>query len=128
MAGPLMRQGGIDVVVVGADRIARNGDVANKIGTYTVAMMARAHGVPFYVAAPLSSIDLATADGSAIPIEQRSAREITHLGAIQLTPDGASVWNPAFDITPHDLVTGIITEKGIARPPYEASLTALFGE
>jgi methylthioribose-1-phosphate isomerase len=90
-------------------------------------MMARAHGVPFYVAAPLSSIDLATADGSAIPIEQRSAREITHLGAIQLTPDGASVWNPAFDITPHDLVTGIITEKGIARPPYEASLRALFG-
>jgi methylthioribose-1-phosphate isomerase len=128
MAGPLMRQGGIDVVVVGADRIARNGDVANKIGTYTVAMMARAHGVPFYVAAPLSTIDLATADGSAIPIEQRSAREITHLGPVQLAPDGASVWNPAFDITPHDLVTGIITEKGIAHPPYEQSLQALFGE
>jgi methylthioribose-1-phosphate isomerase len=128
MAGPLMRQGGIDVVVVGADRIARNGDVANKIGTYTLAMMARAHGIPFYVAAPLSTIDLATADGDAIPIEQRSAREVTHLGPVQLAPDGASVWNPAFDVTPHELVTGIITEKGIARPPYEQSLQALFGQ
>jgi methylthioribose-1-phosphate isomerase len=126
MAGPLMKQGGIDVVVVGADRIARNGDVANKIGTYTVAMMARAHGIPFYVAAPLSTIDLATPDGDAIPIEQRSAREITHLGALQLAPDGASVWNPAFDVTPNEFVVGIITEKGIARAPYETSLPALF--
>ena len=126
MAGPLMRQGGLDFIVVGADRIAANGDVANKIGTYPVAMMARAHGVPFYVAAPLSTIDLATADGSRIPIEQRNAREITHLGNIQLTPDGASVWNPAFDVTPHELVTGIITERGIARAPYGASLAALF--
>ena len=126
MAGPLMRQGGLDFIVVGADRIAANGDVANKIGTYTVAMMAKAHGVPFYVAAPLSTIDLATADGSRIPIEQRNAREITHLGNIQLTPDGASVWNPAFDVTPHELVTGIITERGIARAPYGASLAALF--
>jgi len=126
MAGPLMRQKGLDFVVVGADRIAANGDVANKIGTYTVAMMARAHGVPFYVAAPLSTIDLATPDGDRIPIEQRSAREMTHLGSIQLTPAGASVWNPAFDVTPHDLVTGIITERGIARAPYATSLPALF--
>jgi len=126
MAGPLMRQQGIDMVVVGADRIARNGDVANKIGTYTVAMLARAHGVPFYVAAPLSTIDLETADGAAIPIEQRNRREVTHVGSVQLAPDGASVWNPAFDVTPHELVSGIITEKGVARPPYEDSLAALF--
>jgi methylthioribose-1-phosphate isomerase len=126
MAGPLMRQGGLDFVVVGADRIAANGDVANKIGTYTVAMMAKAHGVPFYVAAPLSTIDLATADGTGIPIEQRNSREMTHLGATQLTPDGASVWNPAFDVTPHELVSGIITERGIARAPYTESLPALF--
>lgn len=126
MAGPLMRQGGLDFVVVGADRIAANGDAANKIGTYTVAMMAKAHGVPFYVAAPLSTIDLATPDGDHIPIEQRNAREITHLGSTQLTPDGASVWNPSFDVTPHELVTGIITERGIARPPYTESLAELF--
>jgi methylthioribose-1-phosphate isomerase len=128
MAGPLMRQQGIDFVVVGADRIARNGDVANKIGTYTVAMLARTHGIPFYVAAPLSTIDLDTTDGSAIPIEQRNAREVTHIGSTQLAPDGASVWNPAFDVTPHELVTGIITEKGIARPPYVESLVGLFGD
>ncbi|MBK9239019.1 MAG: S-methyl-5-thioribose-1-phosphate isomerase [Acidobacteria bacterium] len=126
MAGPLMRQGGLDFIVVGADRIAANGDVANKIGTYTVAMMAKAHGVPFYVAAPLSTIDLATPDGSGIPIEQRDAREITHLGPVQLTPEGASVWNPAFDVTPNELVAGIITERGVARAPYATSLPALF--
>lgn len=126
MAGPLMRQGGLDVVVVGADRIAANGDVANKIGTYTVAMMARAHGVPFYVAAPLSTIDLQTPDGRGIPIEERSAKEITHLNGAQLTPDGATVWNPAFDVTPHELIAGIITEQGIARAPYSSSLAALF--
>ena len=126
MAGPLMKRGEIDMVVVGADRIAANGDVANKIGTYTVATMARAHGIPFYVAAPLSTIDLATPDGDRIPIEQRNGREMTHLGSIQLTPEGASVWNPAFDVTPHDLVAGIITEKGIARAPYGESLRALF--
>src|SRR5207302_640141 len=96
MAGPLMRQGGIDVIVVGADRIAANGDVANKVGTYTVAMMAQAHHVPFYVAAPLSTIDLNTPDGEAIPIEQRNAREMTHVGSIQIAPAGAGVWNPAF--------------------------------
>jgi methylthioribose-1-phosphate isomerase len=126
MAGPLMQRGGIDFIVVGADRIAANGDFANKIGTYTVAMMAAAHNVPFYVAAPLSTIDLATADGEAIPIEQRNAREMTHLGSTQLAPDGASVWNPAFDVTPHRLVAGIITEKGVARAPYSDSLARLF--
>jgi methylthioribose-1-phosphate isomerase len=126
MTGPLMRDGGVDVVVVGADRIAANGDVANKVGTYTVAMMARAHNVPFYVAAPLSTIDLATSDGTRIPIEQRPAREVTHVGTTRLVPEGASVWNPAFDVTPAALVTGIITEKGIARAPFETSLRALF--
>lgn len=127
MAGPLMRKAGLDMVVVGADRIAANGDVANKIGTYTVAMMAKAHGVPFYVAAPLSTIDLGTPDGSHIPIEERNAREITHVGTTALTPEGASVWNPAFDVTPNELVAGIITERGIARAPYSESLPALFG-
>ncbi len=126
MAGPLMQQGGIDFIVVGADRIAANGDFANKVGTYTVAMMAKAHGVPFYVAAPLSTIDLATPDGSGIPIEQRNAREVTHVGSIRLTPEGASVWNPAFDVTPGHLVHGIITEKGIARADYRESLKSLF--
>ena len=127
MAGPLMRDHGIDFIVVGADRIAANGDVANKIGTYTVAMMAHAHEVPFYVAAPLSTIDLATPDGTKIPIEQRNAREVTHLGSTRLAPEGASVWNPAFDVTPARLIAGIITEKGIARAPYQESLKALFG-
>jgi methylthioribose-1-phosphate isomerase len=126
MAGPLMRDGKLDMVVVGADRIAANGDFANKIGTYTVAMMAKAHNVPFYVAAPLSTIDLATADGAAIPIEQRNAKEVTHLGPTRLAPEGASVWNPAFDVTPHHLVAGIITEKGVARAPFSESLKALF--
>jgi len=126
MAGPLMRKGEIDFIVVGADRIAANGDVANKIGTYTVAMMARQHGVPFYVAAPLSTIDLATPDGDHIPIEQRNAREMTHFGSRQIAPDGAAIWNPAFDVTPHALVTGIITERGIARPPYDHNLPRLF--
>ncbi len=126
MAGPLMRQGGIDIVVVGADRIAANGDVANKIGTYTVAMMAHVHNVPFYVAAPRSTIDLATASGDGIPIEQRSAREVSHFGGTRLAPADAAVWNPAFDVTPAALVTGIITERGIARPPFGDSLRALF--
>jgi len=126
MAGPLMKRGDIDVVVVGADRIAANGDVANKIGTYTVAVLAGVHGVPFYVAAPLSTIDLRTADGDRIPIEERHAKEMTHIGAMQITPEGASVWNPAFDVTPHRLVTGIITERGVARPPYAESLRRLF--
>jgi methylthioribose-1-phosphate isomerase len=126
MAGPLMRDRAIDFIVVGADRIAANGDFANKIGTYTVAMMAQAHQVPFYVAAPLSTIDLRTPDGSGIPIEERNAREVTHLGTTRLTPEGASVWNPAFDVTPHHLVAGIITEKGIARAPFTETLARLF--
>jgi methylthioribose-1-phosphate isomerase len=126
MAGPLMQRGEIDFIVVGADRIAANGDFANKVGTYTVAMMAHAHNVPFYVAAPLSTIDLNTASGDAIPIEQRNAREMTHVGSIQIAPVGAGIWNPAFDVTPHRLVTGFITEKGIARAPYTESLQSLF--
>ena len=126
MAGALMRQGLINFVVVGADRIAANGDVANKIGTYTVAVLAREHHIPFYVAAPLSTIDLATPDGSRIPIEERHPREVTHVGPSQLTPEGAKVRNPAFDVTPAALVTGVITERGVARAPLDASLRALF--
>jgi methylthioribose-1-phosphate isomerase len=126
MAGPLMRDGKIDFIVVGADRIAANGDFANKIGTYTVAMMAKAHGVPFYVAAPLSTIDMKTADGAGIPIEERNRREVTHVGSTQVAPDDAAVWNPAFDVTPHALVAGIITERGICRAPFDESLRALF--
>ena len=110
--------------MVGADRIAANGDVANKIGTYTVAVLAKEHEVPFYVAAPLSTVDLSTPDGSGIPIEERDAREITHMGTTQVTPDGAEVWNPAFDVTPARFVAGIITERGICRPPYAESLKA----
>ena len=117
MAGSLMHQGRIDLVVVGADRIAANGDTANKIGTYGVAVLAREHDIPFYVAAPLSTIDLDTPDGHHIPIEERNAREVTHVGGSQLTPDGALIWNPAFDITPHRFIAGIITERGICRPP-----------
>ena len=117
MAGALMRQGRVDLVVVGADRIAANGDTANKIGTYSVAVLAREHQVPFYVAAPLSTIDLNTPDGNHIPIEERNAREVTHVGASRLTPEGALVWNPAFDVTPHRFIAGIITERGIFRAP-----------
>jgi methylthioribose-1-phosphate isomerase len=126
MAGALMHQGRIDLVVVGADRIAANGDTANKIGTYAVAVLAREHDIPFYVAAPLSTIDLDTPDGQHIPIEERNAREVTHVGGNQLTPDGALVWNPAFDITPHRFIAGIITERGICRAPYTESLKQVF--
>jgi methylthioribose-1-phosphate isomerase len=122
MAGALMRQGGVNVVVVGADRIAANGDTANKIGTYGLAVLAREHDIPFFVAAPLSTIDLATPDGTRIPIEERSAREVTHVGGAQLAADGARIWNPAFDVTPHRLISGIITERGIFRAPYTESL------
>src|SRR5688500_16140949 len=125
MSGALMRGKQIDLVVVGADRIAANGDVANKIGTYTVAVLAKEHGIPFYVAAPISTIDLATADGSLIPIEERAAREVTHMGAARVTPADAKVRNPAFDVTPHKYVTAIITERGIARAPYSESLPDL---
>jgi methylthioribose-1-phosphate isomerase len=126
MAGALMGQHKVDLVVVGADRIAANGDTANKIGTYGVAVLAREHNVPFYVAAPLSTVDLNTPDGEHIPIEERSAREVTHVGGAQLAPEGALVWNPAFDVTPHRFITGIITERGIVRPPYIESLKRAF--
>jgi methylthioribose-1-phosphate isomerase len=126
MAGALMRQGGVNFVVVGADRIAANGDTANKIGTYSVAVLAREHRIPFYVAAPLSTIDLKTPDGSRIPIEERSPKEVTHVAGTQLAASGALVWNPAFDVTPHQFISGIITERGIFRPPYTESLRAAF--
>jgi methylthioribose-1-phosphate isomerase len=128
MSGALMRQGQVDLVVVGADRIAANGDTANKIGTYGVAVLAREHKIPFYVAAPLSTIDLDTPDGDHIPIEERNAREVTHVGPSQVVPTGALVWNPAFDVTPHRFITGIITERGIFRPPYVESLKQAFEE
>ncbi len=125
MAGAMMKQGKIGAIVVGADRIAANGDVANKIGTYTVAVLAKEHGIPFYVAAPFSTVDLATPDGSGIPIEQRNPREVTHIAGKQMVPDGVQVENPAFDVTPAKYVTAIITERGIARAPYEESLSKL---
>ncbi|MFZ0707016.1 MAG: S-methyl-5-thioribose-1-phosphate isomerase [Candidatus Korobacteraceae bacterium] len=128
MAGAIMRQGKINAVVVGADRIAANGDVANKIGTYTVAILAKEHGIPFYVAAPLSTVDLKTPDGSKIPIEQRASTEVTHMAGKQIAPDGVSVENPAFDVTPHEYVSAIITERGVARAPYTESLSSLFRE
>jgi methylthioribose-1-phosphate isomerase len=127
MAGHMMAQGEVNVVVVGADRIAANGDVANKIGTYTVAILAREHGIPFYVAAPVSTFDLATPDGSRIPIEERSPDEVTHHGGRRLAPLGVAVRNPAFDVTPHRYVTAIVCERGVARPPYLESLRALAG-
>src|SRR5438105_4460670 len=126
MAGALMRQGEIDLVVVGADRIAANGDTANKIGTYTVAVLAREHRVPFYVAAPLSTIDLDTPDGQHIPIEERNPREVTHVGGTQVAPAGAHIWNPAFDVTPHQYIAGFITERGIVRAPYTETLRRAF--
>jgi len=125
MAGVMMQQGKIGAIVVGADRIAANGDVANKIGTYTVAVLAKEHGIPFYVAAPISTVDLATPDGSKIPIEQRSTREVTHIAGKQMVPDGVQIENPAFDVTPAKYVAAIITERGIARAPYEQSLSEL---
>jgi len=125
MGGSLMRQREIDVVIVGADRIARNGDVANKIGTYTHAVLARAHGVPFYVAAPLSTIDLETATGDDIPIEQRSSEEVVIVAGVRVAPLGVEALHPAFDVTPADLISGIITERGIVRAPFEAGLQRL---
>jgi methylthioribose-1-phosphate isomerase len=122
MAGTFMRQGMIDLVVVGADRIAANGDVANKVGTYGVAVLANEHGIPFYVAAPSSTLDLATASGAGIPIEERPEREVTHVGTTRLTPALAKIRNPAFDVTPARYVTAIITERGVWRAPYEDSL------
>ena len=125
MAGHLMARGEVNVIVVGADRIAANGDVANKIGTYPLAVLARENGIPFYVAAPLSTLDLATREGSAIPIEERAPEEVTHHGGRRLAPLGVAVRNPAFDITPHRYVTAIISEAGVAWPPYVESLRRL---
>jgi methylthioribose-1-phosphate isomerase len=125
MAGHLMARGEIDAVVVGADRIARNGDVANKIGTYSLAVLAKENRVPFYVAAPRSTFDPATACGADIPIEERPAEEVTHHGGRRLAPEGAQVRNPAFDVTPARYIAAIICERGVARPPYEESLQEL---
>src|SRR5207248_7827606 len=125
MAGAMMKEGKINAIVVGADRIAANGDVANKIGTYSVAVLAREHGIPFYVAAPFSTVDLETPDGSRIPIEQRDSKEVTHIAGRQMVPKGVEVENPAFDVTPAKYVTAIVTEKGIARAPYQESLQKL---
>ncbi|HUG78192.1 MAG TPA: S-methyl-5-thioribose-1-phosphate isomerase [Burkholderiales bacterium] len=125
MAGHLMSRGEVDVVVVGADRIAANGDVANKIGTYALAVLAKRHGIPFYVAAPLSSFDPTAPDGSSIPIEERPAAEVTGYGGVRWAPEGVSVRNPAFDITPAELITGIICEKGVVLAPSRERLQAL---
>ena len=127
MAGHLMSKGEIDCVIVGADRIAANGDTANKIGTYTVAVLAKEHGIPFYVAAPISTIDLAIPDGSHIPIEERSSREVTHSGERQLAPTGVAVRNPAFDVTPARYITAIITERGVVKGDYQLGLKELVG-
>jgi len=115
----------VDAVVVGADRIAANGDVANKIGTYTVAVLARENALPFYVAAPVSTIDLATPSGATIPIEERGAEEVTHHGGRRMAPEGVAVRNPAFDVTPHRYVSALITERGIAREPFVETLARL---
>ena len=125
MAGHTLRSGKVGAVVVGADRIAGNGDVANKIGTYSVAVLAKENGVPFYVAAPISTLDLSLTSGDQIPIEQRAAEEVTHIRGQQIAPTGTQVINPAFDVTPNKYVTAIITEKGVARAPFTESLKAL---
>ena len=128
MSGHLMKKGRVQAVVVGSDRIAANGDVANKIGTYMVAVLARQHGIPFYVAAPLSTVDMNCPTGEEIPIEERNIREITHIQDIQLAPEGIDVNNYAFDVTPNEFVDAIITEKGVARKPYSESLRKMFEE
>jgi methylthioribose-1-phosphate isomerase len=125
MAGHFLRSGRIGCVVVGADRIAANGDVANKVGTYSVAVLAKENGVPFFVAAPVSTLDLSLASGDLIPIEQRPEAEVTHVFGVPVAPDGTRVENPAFDVTPHRYVTAIVTERGVAYPPYVESLRAL---
>jgi methylthioribose-1-phosphate isomerase len=127
MAGHFLKSGRIGCVIVGADRIAANGDVANKIGTYSVAVLAQENGVPFYVAAPISTLDLSLTSGDLIPIEQRSPLEVTHVFGVPVAPEGAAVENPAFDVTPNRYVTAIITEHGVARAPYTESLASLAG-
>ncbi|MHB9096671.1 MAG: S-methyl-5-thioribose-1-phosphate isomerase [Syntrophales bacterium] len=123
MAGFLMQRGGVDLVIVGADRIAANGDTANKIGTYGLAVLARAHGIPFYIAAPLSTIDPELSGGGEIPIEERNPGEVTHSAGVRTAPEGIAVWNPAFDVTPHEYITAIITEAGVIRPPFREGLS-----
>jgi methylthioribose-1-phosphate isomerase len=127
MAGHFMKQGEIKAVIVGADRIAANGDVANKIGTYSVAVLAHVHGIPFYVAAPISTLDLRLASGDLIPIEERSSTEVTQLAGISIAPANVVARHPAFDVTPHRYVTAIVTERGVARPPFTESLRTLAG-
>ncbi len=126
MSGYLMSRGVIHLVIVGADRISANGDVANKIGTYSLAILAKAHGIPFYVAAPLSTLDLSLGRGDEIPIEERDSREVTHPFGKRIAPEGVRVWNPAFDVTPHEYITAIITERGVAQEPFAMSLKELF--
>ena len=126
MAGYFLGKGQVDCVIVGADRIAANGDVANKIGTYTVAVLAKENGVPFYVAAPLSTIDLSLSSGDEIPVEERRSDEVTHFGGHRVAPEGIEVRNPAFDVTPHRYVTAIVTERAVVREPYEKGLRSLF--
>jgi methylthioribose-1-phosphate isomerase len=121
----MMQHKKVGAVIVGADRIAANGDVANKIGTYSVAILAKEHGIPFYVAAPWSTVDMETANGDLIPIEQRNAKEVTHMAGKQVTPDNVKVENPAFDVTPHRYITAIVTERGVAKPEYADSLKKL---
>lgn len=128
MAGHFMSRGRIQAVIVGADRIAANGDTANKIGTYSVAILAREHGIPFYVAAPFNTIDLATPSGALIPIEERAAREVTHVNGVQVTPHGVRIANPAFDVAPAKYITAIITERGVLRAPFEESIAAMASE
>jgi methylthioribose-1-phosphate isomerase len=125
MSASLMAQGRIQAVIVGADRIAANGDTANKIGTYGVSILAKEHGIPFYVAAPFNTIDLATANGAGIPIEQRDPREVTHSNGKQMTPDGVGIENPAFDVTPAKYIAAIITERGVLRAPFSESIRAM---
>lgn len=125
MAAYLMQQGEVDAIIVGADRIAANGDTANKIGTYGLAVLARYHGIPFYVAAPMSTVDLGTEDGSLIPIEERSSEEVVYIRGQAIAPEGADARHPAFDVTPGELITAIITERGVVKPPYRTSLAAL---
>jgi len=128
MAASIMRAGRIQAVVVGADRIAANGDVANKIGTYSVAVLAKENGVPFYVAAPISTLDLTLASGDEIPTEQRAASEVTHVFGVAVAPKDTAVPNPAFDVTPNRYVSAIITERGVARAPYQESLRGLMDD
>jgi methylthioribose-1-phosphate isomerase len=127
MAGYVMQTGKVDAVVVGCDRVAANGDVANKIGTYTIAVLAKRHGIPFYVAGPTSSIDLNCPSGKEIPIEQRDAKEVSHIFGKALAPKGIKVFNPAFDVTSHDLISAIITEKGVIQPPYQQNIRCHVG-